>query len=102
LEEAAMQGFPEHESVEAFVQFCLDDDRSSFSPDDVTAICLSTHQRRQDVRRELEGYGLSYSGMRQERTVRGFQSNSHDRWSAYPSHGGSGWEQIAGFAGREG
>lgn len=93
---------PEHMTVEAFVEFCMDDERTSFSPDDVTALCYSTHCRRQDVRRELEGYGLVYTGRSEERAVRGFRSNPHDRWLAYPSHGGSGWEQIAGFAGREG
>lgn len=36
---------------------------------------------------------------------RGFTANSHDRWSGPGScatHGGSGWEQISGFAGQKG
>lgn len=37
--------------------------------------------------------------------VRTISSNSHDRWSGPGScatHGGSGWEQISGFAGQKG
>lgn len=34
--------------------------------------------------------------------VRGFRSNNHNRWIENQCHGGSGWQQIAGFAGQEG
>lgn len=37
--------------------------------------------------------------------IRTISSNSHDRWTGPGScatHGGSGWEQISGFAGQEG
>jgi hypothetical protein len=39
------------------------------------------------------------------RKVRGFRTNNHDRWygpGAESTHGGTGWEVISGFAGKEG
>jgi hypothetical protein len=49
--------------------------------------------------------GLEIGARQVPKTVRGFTSNSHDRWygkGSCPTHGGSGWEQIAGFAGQKG
>lgn len=93
---------PEHESIDAFVQYCIDDEVETFTPKDVTLICMAVRRRRKDVRVELEGYGLTYMPPGADPVVRGFKSNNHDRWSAYKSHGGSGWSQIIGFAGVNG
>jgi len=49
--------------------------------------------------------GLSYSGRETVKRVRGFTTSSNDRWfgpGSSNSHGGSGWEQISGFAGQKG
>jgi hypothetical protein len=56
------------------------------------------------VIREVQSYGVKVT-REPPRQVRGFRSNSHDRWTGpgcSPSHGGSGHEQITGFGGREG
>ena len=46
--------------------------------------------------------GLSIGPREVPKAIRGFKANSHDRWSASPCHGGSGWQQINGFAGQKG
>ena len=53
----------------------------------------------------VKGYGLKIGERPIVREVRGFTSNPHDRWygkGSSPTHGGSGWEQITGFAGPKG
>lgn len=94
--------FPEHETIEAFVEFCVDDERDHFTTADMQAINRATHIRLQDVRKELEGYGLRFVPREPQRAVRGFQTGSNDRFYGPGSdkmYGGSGWEQINGFAG---
>lgn len=53
----------------------------------------------------VKGLGMRVGSRPKAKEVRGFTSNSHDRWfgkGSSATHGGSGWEQIAGFAGRKG
>lgn len=97
--------FHEFESIENFVQFCIDDRREEFTHEDLAELNAATHQRRQDIRAELEGYGLRLAVRRPERACRGFSTSSHDRWSgpgSCPTHAGSGWEAIFGFATKDG
>lgn len=96
---------PEYESVEAFAEFLLADDRTSFTLADVVKLAVNTQTSDPKVIAELESYGFSKEKREPAKAVRGFQSNSHDRWygpGACKTHGGSGWEQISGFAGQEG
>jgi hypothetical protein len=96
---------PEHASVEIFAEYLLDDERDTFDHNDLALLGESTHKRRGDLRRELESYGFRLAKRESEKSVRGFNSNSHDRWYGKGScrtHGGSGWEQINGFGGQEG
>ena len=94
---------PEHASVEAFGEYLLADDRTSCTYDEAVelaeALGLSVPV---SVIRELRTYGFEVGERPVPKHVRGFNSNSHDRWSAYPNHGGSGWQQITGIAGQEG
>lgn len=94
--------FPEYESVEVFVAECLDDERDSFTTADMQALNRATQMRLSDIRKALEGYGLLFVPRAFQRPVRGFQTGSNDRFFGPGSekmHGGSGWEQINGFAG---
>ena len=98
-----MDNVPEYESVEAFVEFCLDDDRDSFTAEDLQALSAATQTSIKKLRVVLEGWGLSLAHRPSERRVRGFTANPHDRFygpGSSPMHGGSGWEQINGFAGQ--
>jgi hypothetical protein len=94
--------FPEYESVESFVEDCLDDDRYHFTTADMQALNEATQMRLSDVRKALEGYGLRFVPRKPRKHIRGFQTGSNDRFYGPGSakmYGGSGWEQINGFAG---
>ena len=96
---------PEHESVEAFVEFCMDDEQDTFTHVDLADLAYATQTSRSVVRKELESYGLTLAVRAPEKRTRGFTTSSHDRWYGPGSskmHGWSGWEQINGFAGQEG
>ena len=92
---------PEYASVEAYAEFLLDDEREDFTFDEVTELNQRLGLRRQDIVKELEGYGLKYTPRETEKRVRGFKTSSNDRWfgpGSSDSHGGSGADQICGFA----
>lgn len=96
---------PEHSSVEDFVQFCMDDDRSTFSHEDLGELAYWLERSRCAVRAELESYGLTLERRPSDSRVRGFTTSSNDRWfgpGSSRTHGGSGELQITGFAGPRG
>lgn len=96
---------PEYESVEVFVEFCMDDERETFTHVDLGNIAYATKTSRCVVRKELEGYGLTLEKRDAVRRTRGFNTSSHDRWygkGSSPTHGGSGADQIQGWSGRKG
>jgi hypothetical protein len=96
---------PEHESIEAFVEFCMDDEQEVFTHADVDAIATATRTSHHKVRVALEGFGLRLARREREKHVRGVLTNSNDRYYGPGSermHGGSGWEQINGFGGQDG
>lgn len=100
-----MDTIPEYESIEAFVEECYNDERETFTHEDLGELAYRLRMSRSVVRKELEGYGLLLAKRAPERRVRGFTTSSHDRWygpGASKTHGGTGWEQINGFAGQEG
>jgi hypothetical protein len=89
---------PEFESVEALAEFLFDDERSDFTFAEVATLSRSLKVSISKLIPELEKYGLTYTERGKAVEVRGFTAKS-DRWTACPSHGGSGYEQISGFAG---
>lgn len=96
---------PEYESIEAFVQYLMDEERTTFDHNDLGELAYGLQKSRCKVRADLEGYGLTLAPRAVEKRVRGFTANPHDRWygpGACRSYGGSGWEQITGFAGQRG
>lgn len=93
---------PEYATVEDFVQFCMDDERETFTHLDLRALALNARKSGSKIREELEGYGLTLSERKAPKTARGFGSWDNNRWAGNPCGGGSGWEQINGFAGQEG
>ena len=100
-----MKDDPEVANVEAFVEYLLDEERDTFTGEELQLLSYNTRTVHRTVRVQLEGYGLKLAERPKAQRVRGFTVSSHDRWygpGSSPSHGGSGWEQIAGFAGREG
>lgn len=96
---------PEHESIEAFVEYLMDDERDTFTAADLNQLAAATTRSHHKVRAELEGYGLRLVRRERVRRIRGVTTSSHDRWygpGAERACGGSGWEQINGFGGQEG
>ncbi len=82
------------------------DERKTFTFNEAENLALELgYALATPVIRALKALGLGMEERQPERRVRTVSSNSHDRWSGPGScktHGGSGWEQITGFAGDEG
>jgi hypothetical protein len=96
---------PEYGSIRDFLDFCRDDDRTYFTHLELRALAYNCRLSGSKIRTQLESAGLTLAERAPERRIRGFTANNHDRWygaGSSPSHGGSGWEQIQGFAGRKG
>lgn len=49
---------PEYASVEAFVEYCIDDERVEFTSADLGALNRHTRRPVHELRLELETYGL--------------------------------------------
>jgi hypothetical protein len=96
---------PELENVEAFAEFLMAEDRVSFSFVEADSIAQGLKVATYMVINGLKSYGFGYEGRASEKRVRGYTTSSHDRYwgpGAMKSHGGSGHEQITGFAGQKG
>ena len=97
-----MTDHPEYASIEDFVQYLLDEDREGYNHEDLQALSASLRLSRHKVRAELDSWGLHLMIRPHEQQVRGFSSWDENRWEGNPCGGGSGWEQVAGFAGKKG
>ena len=88
---------PEYKTIEAFVQFCFDDDRSTYTHEDLAALQYRLRTRVDIIRAELLKYGLMLSKREVPKYIRGFCSNDHDRWYGKGSErtfGGSGFSNF--------
>jgi len=97
---------PEFASVESFVEFLLDDERTSFLPGEAQKVAANTKCALSVIIEELKGFGLSIATNNvQRKDVRGISSHSHGTHpfgganSTFTTPGGS---NIQGFAGRSG
>lgn len=97
---------PEYQSVEAFVQYLIDDEgEEEFDHFHLGLLAHALDRSRRDLCVELETWGLALKKRYTEPSFRGFSTSSNDRWygpGSSPCHGGSGYQQISGFAGQEG
>ena len=97
---------PELASVDAFVDFLLADDRTEATYEEADELAAALGQSVPTlVIRKLVAAGCTVGARHAVKRVRGFTTSSNDRFfgpGSSPSHGGSGWEQINGFAGRQG
>lgn len=96
---------PEYESVEAFAEYLMADERTEFTLEDVVKLADRIQGSNSKIIYELKSYGFSMAARVPPKKVRGFTTSSHDRYfgpGCSKTHGGSGWEQISGFAGQEG
>jgi len=91
-------------AIEDFATELLDDDREVFTYAEASELGDEMGVHAYVVIRELKAIGFGMAPREPERRVRGYRSNSHDRWygpGACRTHGGSGWEQINGFGGQQ-
>ena len=96
---------PEFSSYDAFLNNMIEDEREEFNAGELQALAARLHLPVRQVRLTLEGLGLTLAERSKPRKGRGHTTSSNDRWygpGSSPSHGGSGWEEITGFAGRKG
>lgn len=88
----------EFTDVDTFAEYLLDDERTEFTHHEMACVNTRTGIPVGQIRQTLESYGFSLKRREREQNFRGFKSNPHDRWSAYPSHGGGGGGSIVGMA----
>ena len=96
---------PDLESGESFIEACMEDGETVFDWRHLAVLAWNLHRSRRAIKEELISYGLVFKGRPNVHRIRTIGDNPHDRWfgpGSSPTHGGSGWEQIDGFAGREG
>lgn len=92
---------PEYSSIDSFID---DNETGYFSSDDLAILNYRLRRPIREIKMELEKYGLRLRQRNREQDVRGFSSNSHDRWDgkgSCPSHGGGGGSSIIGFFQKE-
>lgn len=92
---------PELQSIEAFAEYLLEDERDSFMLADCQALGAKLHISNSKIRDALEGYGFRYIGPEHGKTMRGFTTGSNDRWygpGSSRTHGGGGGSSIVSLA----
>ena len=72
---------PEFASIEAFVQFLLDDERNSFKPGEAQKVAEVLRRPMKEVIQEIKDHGFTME-IRRRAEVRGFTSNNHDLFAA--------------------
>jgi hypothetical protein len=92
--------------ITEFVDFLLGDERTSFTFAEAEELAADLgYSLPTAVIHALKAAGLDMEERGVARRIRTISSNSNDRWygpGSCPTHGGSGWEQISGFAGDKG
>jgi hypothetical protein len=91
--------------VASMVEDLLDNDETMAPWHLCDAIATELGCATYAIIQEAKRQGLSVGLRGVAKTVRTISSNSHDRWhgpGSSPTHGGSGWQQVSGFAGDEG
>ncbi len=106
MKSRAISSEPQYASVEALVEYLMyEDERFDFTHEHLTHLRRRLQRSARELRRELESYGLKLLPRAKPKHFRGFDSNDHDRWygpGSSKTHGGTGYEQINGFAGQKG
>jgi len=93
------------DAVASFVDDKLGDDETSFAFPEAEKIAADVGIHVSTIIRLAQNAGLEFLGRATPKQVRGFTTSSNDRYfgpGSSKSHGGSGWEQISGFAGPKG
>jgi hypothetical protein len=95
---------PEYETVESFVAFLFDDERTTFLPGEAQVIAENIGRTTAEVVKILEDWGFKRSLNSPTKTVRGVNSNPNGTFpfAANPTFTTPGGDNICGFAGTAG
>jgi hypothetical protein len=74
------QKSPEFASVDAFATYLYDDDRETYTVDELARLAFFTRRSNLSLIDELSGYCLRLAPREPVRRVRGFTTSSNDRW----------------------
>lgn len=101
----AVEHLPEYSSVEAFLQFCTDDEKNTFTAKEAQLIAAACRCSQSEVTKRLKAAGLNQKTFGNQNNIRGISSNPHgtSRWTGEGNTFTTpGTDSIVGFAGREG
>lgn len=88
----------EFESVTAFAEYLVDDDRETYTCQELQCVwSRGTNLRIQQIRAELAEYGLTLEERPKERQTRGYTDNPNNRYAGNPMSGGGGGGSIVGM-----
>lgn len=85
---------PEFASAAAFAAYLKDDERSTYTVEELFALNANTHLPQHAIKHMLEAEGLTLEARKSVARVRGFTTSSHDRWygpGSDQTHGGGGF-----------
>lgn len=71
---------PEFQSVEAFAEALCDEDRETYTCQELQCVWFNTNAPISSLKSELAGYGLTLERRRAPREGRGFHANDNNRW----------------------
>lgn len=69
---------PEFASVESFVEYLTDDERETFTVEELMELSASVRKTSRVLRADLESYGLRLEPRKEFGRVRGFSMTSND------------------------
>lgn len=84
---------PEYRSIDDFCNFLKDDERTTFTAEDLTALRSYLEVSASDLRFTLKARGFTLFAREVPKKVRGFSTSSNDRWfgpGSERTHGGGG------------
>ena len=88
---------PEYSSIESFAQYLIDEDKSTFTHEDLTYLNFFLNITTKQIKKELESYGFKLAERKVVKYIRGFTSSSNDRWfgpGSSPTHGGAAYDKM--------
>jgi hypothetical protein len=95
----------EFASIANFCEHMAEEERITFTTDELVALAARTGVYNTTLRQVLESKGLKLVGRTPERKFATFGTNQHDRWTCEESrrmNGGGGGDSLIGIAGRVG
>lgn len=84
----------EYNSLQNLIEFLRDEERTTVTFDELKMVSRRTRRSISKLRKDLATLGVTMTPRAKPVSVRGFNTNSNDRWfgpGSEPTHGGSGF-----------